>query len=183
MKHVLKIIVWPFLLGAVTLSFFSVFQKLLISANPFLIKGYIVPTVFGGTAGIVIGVLKRKWQTEAALLETAKLQAIIEMAGAVCHEMNQPMQSISGNLELLLIDMSDSDPLRSNLEKVRNEIGKMGQITRKLMRITKYETKDYVFPGKKIIDIDKAAGVLEHTVAPNRYDERKGNGEDNSCGR
>jgi hypothetical protein len=26
------------------------------------------------------------------------------------------------------------------------------------MRITRYETKDYVFEGRKIIDIDKASG-------------------------
>jgi len=29
----------------------------------------------------------------------------LEMAGGICHEMNQPMQVVSGYSELLLMDM------------------------------------------------------------------------------
>ena len=35
-------------------------------------------------------------------------------------------------------------------------VGRMGVITRKLMKITRYETKDYL-KGVRIIDIDRAA--------------------------
>jgi hypothetical protein len=42
--------------------------------------------------------------------------------------------------------------------KIKAQIDTMGKITRKLMRITRYETRDYLFEGKNIIDIDKASG-------------------------
>ncbi len=129
-----------------------------IGANPFTLKGYIVPILFGGTAGVVIAVLKQKWEFEAARVGTEKLQALIDMAGAVCHEMNQPMQAVFGYSELLLIDISEGNPLHSDLQKIKGQIDRMGEITRKLMQVTKYETKDYVFEGKKIIDIDRASG-------------------------
>ena len=38
----------------------------------------------------------------------------------------------------------------------------MGGITRKLMKITRYETKDYV-KGVRIIDIDRAADEPDQT--------------------
>ena len=79
------------------------------------------------------------------------------MAGAVCHELNQPMQVVSAYSEMLMADMSEDNPLSGDINKIKGQIERMGQITRKLMRITKYETKDYVFDGKKIIDIDKAS--------------------------
>ncbi|MCJ7771764.1 MAG: transcriptional regulatory, partial [Desulfobacterales bacterium] len=80
----------------------------------------------------------------------------LEMAGAVCHELNQPMQTISGYTETLLKDLSKTDTAFDRLEKVMEEITRMGTITKKLMRITKYETKDYL-QGIKIVDIDKAS--------------------------
>jgi len=42
---------------------------------------------------------------------------------------------------------------------IKEQIDEMGSITRKLMRITKYETKDYT-EGSIIIDIDKAANAV-----------------------
>ncbi len=91
-------------------------------------------------------------------LQNEKLQGVIEMAGAICHELNQPLQAVSGYSELLLMDISDDNPLNGDLKKIKEQIARMGRITRKLMRITRYETKDYVFEGQKIIDIDKASG-------------------------
>ena len=35
------------------------------------------------------------------LLEEEKLRGVLEMAGAICHELNQPMQAISGYADLL----------------------------------------------------------------------------------
>lgn len=77
------------------------------------------------------------------------------MAGAVCHELNQPLQAISGYAETLLLNLQTYDPGYSKVEKIIGLAKKMGDITNKLMKITRYETKDYV-KGVKIIDIDKS---------------------------
>ena len=85
-----------------------------------------------------------------------KLKGVLEMAGAVCHEMNQPMQAVFGIAETLLIDVSKDAPQYWDLEKLKEQAVRVGNITKKLMTITKYETRDYV-GEKKIIDIDKAS--------------------------
>jgi CheY-like chemotaxis protein len=90
------------------------------------------------------------------LLEEEKLKAVLEMAGAVCHELNQPMQTVAGYAQILIMNTDPEDPLAARVEKIKQQIDRMGKITRKLTRITRYETKDYIL-GKKIIDIDKAS--------------------------
>jgi len=90
-------------------------------------------------------------------LERERLRVSLEMAGAVCHEMNQPLQGISGYAEAMLMGLPEEDPLGGKLRKITELAGKLGEITRKLTRITKYETKDYI-QGVKIVDLDKSSG-------------------------
>ena len=47
---------------------------------------------------------------EARLYEQEKIQGVLEMAGAVCHGLNQPLQAAAGNDQLLLIQMKPEDP-------------------------------------------------------------------------
>lgn len=101
-------------------------------------------------------IVTKEMKAEEERLERERLQVTLEMAGAVCHELNQPMQTISGYTETLLKDFSKTDTAYDRIEKVMEEITRMGTITKKLMRITKYETKDYLH-GIKIVDIDKAS--------------------------
>jgi CheY-like chemotaxis protein len=91
----------------------------------------------------------------AKLIDEEKLRGAIEMAGAVCHEMNQPMQVVLGNSELLMLDVEYDHPLYRKVEEIIKATGEMAEITMRLMKITKYETCDYI-DGKKIIDIRKS---------------------------
>jgi PAS domain S-box-containing protein len=102
-----------------------------------------------------IDITERK-RTEEERLKGEKLQAILEMAGAVCHELNQPIQAISGNSELMLMDLPEDSPLYEKTKTINGQIHRMGEITKKLMKITRYETEDYV-GGTKIIDIEKSS--------------------------
>jgi len=49
----------------------------------------------------------------------------------------------------------DKKQLTDKLDAIKREIRKMGKITRKLMHITRYETREYL-NGRKILDIDKS---------------------------
>jgi CheY-like chemotaxis protein len=95
---------------------------------------------------------------EKRLMEKEKLNGVLEMAGGICHDLNQPMQVVSGYSELLLMDMGKENSAYPYIKMIKEQTDEMGSITRKLMRITKYETKDYI-EGSIIIDIDKAAGT------------------------
>jgi PAS domain S-box-containing protein len=103
---------------------------------------------------------------EAEQIDRQKLQAIVELAGAACHEFNQPLQVVSGHTELMLIRMSQDHSLRRQIEAVKEQVDRMVRITRKLGNITSYETRSY-FEDIRIIDIDKASGSVQ-TNPPTR---------------
>ena len=100
-------------------------------------------------------------QAEKELLQKEKLQAVVEMAGAVCHEMNQPMQVALVQLaECMVMDDFDGKPVKQKAENIRQQLNALRELSRKLMHITRYETRDYV-KGEKIIDIDKSTGTMK----------------------
>lgn len=96
-------------------------------------------------------------RAEDARYHYEKLQGVLEMAGAICHEMNQPMQIISGYSEMLLKNISENDPIHTKLDTINKQIIRMGTITRKLMNIKKYETQDYAGISR-IININESSG-------------------------
>ena len=99
-------------------------------------------------------------QAESEMLQKEKLQAVVEMAGAVCHAMNQPMQVVLVELaECMRMEEFEKGRLRRKAENIRAQLNALRQMSRKLMHITRYETRDYV-AGEKIIDIDKSTGTV-----------------------
>ena len=89
-------------------------------------------------------------------MQKEKLEGVLETAGAVCHEFNQPLQAISGYTELMAMKLDGHDAQRY-IDKLTAQIERMRDITDKLQGVTRYETKDYA-GNTKIIDIHKASG-------------------------
>lgn len=85
-----------------------------------------------------------------------KLQGSLEMAGAVCHELNQPLQVAVGYADMLLWDLEENDPNRESLEKIVESVNRMGELTRKIMSITDCSTLTYIKGHSSIIDIHKS---------------------------
>lgn len=94
-------------------------------------------------------------RAEKERVKKEKLESVIEMAGAVCHELNQPLMILSGSLELLLMEMTEDNHYCSDMKRIKEQVDRMGGITRKLMSITSYKTKSYL--NRKIIDLDAAS--------------------------
>jgi len=116
---------------------------------------------------VIVTISDITWRrkVEEQRIQSEKLKGVIEMAGAVCHELNQPLQTILGFSELLMLDLENDNPLYKQLNIIVGQIKRMGQITDKLHKITKYETKDYL--KGKIIDINKsAAGAKFEALSP-----------------
>jgi PAS domain S-box-containing protein len=98
-------------------------------------------------------------RAEEELLQKEKVQAVVEMAGAVCHEMNQPMQAVLVELaECAVMGEFKKDTVKQRVERVQQHLNTVREMSLKLMHITRYETRDYL-EGEKIIDIDKASGI------------------------
>jgi PAS domain S-box-containing protein len=110
-----------------------------------------------GSVGVMLD-LTEKNRAARDRFQKEKLQGVLETAGAVCHEMNQPLQAILGHTELSLADISPDNPAYLSLTKISKQIDRMAAITHKLQSITHYETMDYD-SKTKIIDIHKASSL------------------------
>ncbi len=100
---------------------------------------------------------RRMIDLQNKLRQREKLEGILEMAGAVCHEINQPLQAVSGWSELLLFDLEESNPHYETLKKIKEGVDRIGELTRKVMKISKYRSKGYMGGRGMIIDIDQAS--------------------------
>ena len=95
-------------------------------------------------------------QVEKERLAKEKLLSILELAGAVGHELNNPLQVVSMCIEKLPL-ASEDDTRTSNLHRLlKKNVAQMRVTIRKFQNITQYASKDYV-GGKKILDIHKAS--------------------------
>ena len=83
-----------------------------------------------------------------------RLEAASETIGAICHEMNQPLQAIMGNVELLT-KFQLEDGAVSKIEKIFSEMERIQSINNKLMNLTRYQTKPYL--STNILDVERSA--------------------------
>ena len=90
-------------------------------------------------------------------LQLSEKQALVaELAGAAAHELNQPLTSIMGYAGLIERQkLSDATCLRS-VAVILSEAERMAGIVKKIGRITKYETTDYV-GSARMLDLERAA--------------------------
>ena len=89
---------------------------------------------------------------DAERIRNEKLQGVLEMAGAVCHELNQPLQALMGYSELLIMDEPKDSQNAKDIQVIMNQVTRISRITHRLSSITRYKTVDY--PGnRKIVDI------------------------------
>ena len=97
--------------------------------------------------------LSRRKAAEKEKFEKERLQGVLEMAGAVCHEINQPLQAIIGYSELLLMNPEEERAKDTeSLATIQSQAARIGDITKKLSGITRYRTVGYS-GTTRIVDI------------------------------
>jgi signal transduction histidine kinase len=121
---------------------------------------YIAPVVqkddrVTGSVGVMLDLTERNLATTERI-EKEKFQGVLETAGAVCHELNQPLQVLSGYVDIVLMQPPGETPPPDLATQIQDQVARMADITQKLQEITHYETMNY---GEhlKIIDIHKAS--------------------------
>jgi two-component system NtrC family sensor kinase len=70
---------------------------------------------------------------EARLIRSARLAAVGEMAAGVAHELNNPLTTVSGFVELTLDELEKDSPLRADLELVHQEAERARGVVRRLL--------------------------------------------------
>jgi two-component system NtrC family sensor kinase len=77
--------------------------------------------------------MRKLEETQAQLVQSARLAAVGELAAGVAHEINNPLTSIIGFTRLLLEDLPPDDPIRTDLETIDREAARTRQIVRALL--------------------------------------------------
>jgi PAS domain S-box-containing protein len=90
--------------------------------------------------------MDRLKETEAQLVQAAKLAAVGELAAGVAHELNNPLTSILGFTALLLNTTSLGSPVRHDLEIVAKQARRAREIVRNLLGFAR-QTKPQRLPA------------------------------------
>lgn len=94
-------------------------------------------------------------EAERRRLEGERLKAAISTAGAVCHQLNQPLQVIAAKIELMQLKPNPAN-LATDLQGLLKEIERMADITHRLQNITDYKTIEYI-DDIRILDLEKSS--------------------------
>jgi PAS domain S-box-containing protein len=92
---------------------------------------------------VLTDITSRK-ESEKVVREKDRLQGVLEVSGAVCHEMNQPLMSALGYFDLIMLDMPEDDANYPRICKIQTQLERISDITKKLMKISRYQTRDYL---------------------------------------
>ncbi|NIA11015.1 MAG: HDOD domain-containing protein [Nitrospiraceae bacterium] len=96
-------------------------------------------------------------EQERASADEMQLKAVMELAGATAHELNQPLTVVTTGLELISRQIQNRRAVSHAIIKTTLEsVEKMSGIIRKLSEITQYETRSYL-ETMKILDISKSS--------------------------
>ncbi len=90
------------------------------------------------------------------LIEAQKLETLRQTAVSVCHEINNPLCSISANAEILKTAVSGTDKkLVRKIDIIIKEVDRINRVVDKLMRATKVVSTEYI-PGIEMLDLDES---------------------------
>lgn len=92
------------------------------------------------------------------LVAGGKREAVIELAGAAAHEMNQPLTGILGRAALLERKLDPDHPGRRDLEIIREQAERLGRCVARLARVSSYDTTEYV-GERRILDLEQASSA------------------------
>jgi hypothetical protein len=93
------------------------------------------------TIAQLLGVFFERLLASRDDVESDKLAGALDMAGTVCHKLNQPMQVILGYASMVSSgDITEPDQVREIVKMIEDETRRMGIITKNLMGITKFRT-------------------------------------------
>jgi len=123
------------------------------------------------TKGNIIGVvlvfrdITEKQKIEAHLQQSLKMEAIATMAGGIAHEFNNALTGVSGNIELLQMNLTDNEVIDKYTGQMRDSVHRMVGLTNQLLayaRGGKYQAKTL-----SLNDLVKdTLPVLQHNIAP-----------------
>ena len=100
--------------------------------------------------------LFRLKKLQEIVLQSERIKVLVETAGAAAHEINQPLTSIFGMVEILKKDLKKDIEAQKKLDFILDSAYSIKEIIKKMGSIKQYTTKPYL-KGVDVINFDEAA--------------------------
>lgn len=98
-------------------------------------------------------------EQQKSVIEEERLKVLLQMAGAISHELNQPLMALMGNIELLRLSGDDPEKWGEGLDKIEEAGNRIADIVKKIETIRRDQVKPYA-GGDAIIDFDQSLNLL-----------------------
>lgn len=89
-----------------------------------------------------------------------RMEALGRLAGSIAHEFNNLLTAIAGNVELMILDVSEADPLRSRLREIRRATERAAALTGQLLA---FGRRQILSPQK--IDLNEVVDRMHFMMA------------------
>ncbi len=89
-----------------------------------------------GLMSVIEDITQRK-SLEAQLSQAQKLESVGRLAGGVAHDFNNLLTVINGHSELVIAQLLEQDPLRRDIEEIRNAGERAAALTRQLLAFSR----------------------------------------------
>ncbi len=96
------------------------------------------------------------------LIITEKKAAMIETAGAVAHELRQPMTTIIGTIDLLNTkpEVQENPDIKKRFEIIQKQCLRMAETIKQMEELVEYRTRQYL-KNKLIVDLEESSRKQE----------------------
>ncbi len=103
---------------------------------------------------------------ENKLLQAAKLAAVGEMSAGIAHELNNPLTTVTGFSELMLSDLDETFPFRSELEMVLREARRASGVVRRLLDFSRQGERTRTRANLNEV-VDDVIALTRHLIKTN----------------
>jgi ActR/RegA family two-component response regulator len=136
------------------------FEAVKKGAQDYLVKGEVDNRILIRSLNYAIErskLLFRLKKLQELVLQSERIKVLVETAGGAAHEINQPLTSIFGMIELLQKDLANDAKVQEKLDFILNAACKIRDIIKKMGSVRQYITKPYL-KGVDIVDFEESAG-------------------------
>lgn len=101
---------------------------------------------------------KRILRQQETIIKEERIKALLELAGATAHELNQPLTVLLGNIELLSISKNNPEKIDKYLAKIVKAGERIAKSISKIQALKYDVTVPYIIGKERIINLNSKRG-------------------------